>query len=255
MSESYKALCNDFYVNQKLSLKMELPRTRETVLDLFERVRKIYPCMHNFRRYRDEYALESSQTQMPHRWAAMKANYIRSGTVNPPSMEEAYSLHRNLLTLAPAYLSISPLDVDHLELLFGFDLVAGGNHDAIVLDALMRGSPMAALLDIHDAHVMECQPMVGMAVTRRGDYEIFFEVKTRPTNGGLQRESEMADNSERADPISVYLTLRKFGPITELSQLTDMFAMMAAKGEELIDQRVIPGLIVPIREALSSGNS
>ena len=34
MTDSYRALCTDFYVNQKISVKMELPRTRETVLDL-----------------------------------------------------------------------------------------------------------------------------------------------------------------------------------------------------------------------------
>ena len=47
MSESYKALCNDFYVNMKLALKLELPKSRETVLDLYERVRKQYPAMGN----------------------------------------------------------------------------------------------------------------------------------------------------------------------------------------------------------------
>ena len=34
MSESYRALCSDFYVNLKLGVKMELPRGRDTVLEL-----------------------------------------------------------------------------------------------------------------------------------------------------------------------------------------------------------------------------
>jgi len=57
MSESYKALCSDYYVNLKLQLKLELPRNRETVLDLFERVRKQFSSMSSFRRYKDELAL------------------------------------------------------------------------------------------------------------------------------------------------------------------------------------------------------
>src|SRR3982750_3158111 len=82
MSESYRALCTDFYANQKIAVKMELPRTRETVLDLFERVRRQFPGMSSFRRYRDELALESPQSEMPHRWLAVRNTNIRSGVVN-----------------------------------------------------------------------------------------------------------------------------------------------------------------------------
>ena len=36
MATSYGALCDDFYVNQKLTLRMDMPSDRETVLHLFE---------------------------------------------------------------------------------------------------------------------------------------------------------------------------------------------------------------------------
>ena len=39
MASSYRALCSDFYINQKISVKLDLPRGRETILDLFERIR------------------------------------------------------------------------------------------------------------------------------------------------------------------------------------------------------------------------
>ena len=166
MSESYRALCTDFYVNQKVAVKMELPRTRETVLDLFERVRRQFPGMSMFRRYRDELALESPQSEMPHRWLAVRNTNIRSGVVNPTSMEEGYSLHRHLLEIAPAYMSISPLDIEYVELLYGFDLAASGNHDAIVLDALIPGSPLSALLDIPGAVPVDAAPLVAWTLGR-----------------------------------------------------------------------------------------
>src|ERR1044071_1206808 len=59
MSESYRALSSDFYVNLKLNLKLDLPRERQTILDLFDRVRRQFPSMNQFRRYRDELALEA----------------------------------------------------------------------------------------------------------------------------------------------------------------------------------------------------
>jgi len=35
-SSSLAAICSDFYVNQKLALKLDLPTARESVLDLFD---------------------------------------------------------------------------------------------------------------------------------------------------------------------------------------------------------------------------
>jgi hypothetical protein len=248
MAESYKALCNDFYVNMKLTLKMDLPKSRESLLDMFERLRRTFPEMKNFRRYKDECALESPQVEFPHRWAAVKGSHLRSGTVNADLMDDAYTLHHMLLKLAPSYLSISPLDVDYMELLYGFDLHAPGNHDSIVLDALLAGSPLSALIDVPDTTPIDFQPMVGLAMPRRGDLEVFFEVKTRPGQGQIRREPQAGE------PISIYLTLRKFGPIEEITDLPGILTDLSEKGEELVRSRVVPGLLVPIREAIGSGN-
>jgi len=247
MSESYRALCTDFYVNQKVQVKMDLPRSRETVLELFERTRRQFPAMASFRRYKEEYALESPQTDRPHRWLSLRASSLRSGTVNPDALDAAYALHRFVHDAAPPYLSISPLDVDFIELLYGFDLQAGGNHDSIVLGAVLGGSPMAAVCDVPDATPTDVQPMIGMSLGEKGDTEVFFEVKTRSA-GHSHRESDL-------DPISVYVTLRKMGPFSAIADLTSRFDALAKQGEAIIENRVVPGLLVPIREAIASGNT
>lgn len=248
MSESYRALCTDFYVNLKVALKMELPRTRETVLDFFERTRRQFTAMNQFRRYRDELALESVQADAPHRWLALRASNIRAGCVNPDALPDAYALHKHVLETSPAYLSVSPLDVEYIELLYGFDLAAHGNHDAIVLDALIPGSPLSAILEIHGATPIDCQPVVGLSLGERGDTEVYFEVKTRSAN-------QPPREGEPGEPISIYLTLRKFGPYTDPKELPAALAALAAQGEDLVEHRVVPGLLVPIREAIASGNS
>ena len=66
MASSYRALCSDFYINQKMSVKLDLPRGRETILDLFERIRHTFPTMASFKRYKDELALESPTDDEPH---------------------------------------------------------------------------------------------------------------------------------------------------------------------------------------------
>jgi len=283
MSESFRALCADFYVNHKLQLKMELPRGRETVLDMFERVRRKFPSMSNFRRYRDELALESIQNEMPHRWMAIKGTHLRSGVVNAESMEDAIGLHEMLLATAPSYLSISPLDIDYVELLFGFDLLASGNHDAIVLDALLDKSALHELVDITSANVTDFQPAVGLSLGKGpvaglahpgGNFEVYFEVKTRPTDPRLREASGSGHSSGQStgavsdstsgpaygqpsdgEPISVYVTLRKFGPIGDIKDLPLILQKLAKTGQDLVEHRVVPGVLVPLREAIASGNT
>lgn len=251
MTESYRALCSDFYVNSKLNLKMDLPKSRETVLDFFERVRKQFPTMTLFRRFRDELALEAGPGVSPHRWLALRGNNIRAGCVNPDALVEAYALHRLVLETAPYYLNISPLDIDYVEVLFGFDLSAGGNQDAIVFEALFAGSPLAHLMHGTSFNPSDCQPVIAFAADSR-EHEIQFEVKTRADASASPRE--IAD-SQAHEPISVYLTLRRFGAVTEVAELLTIMGRLVQQGEELVENRVIPQLLVPLRDAIASGNS
>ena len=150
MQNDYAALANDFYVNQRVNLKMDLSMKRDTVLALFDRVRREIPAMDRFRRYDNELALESRSEAIGsggQRWLAVRRTSVRSGSVNPESMRDGYALHRLVLETSPYFLDITPLDVDHVEVLYGFDLLASGNHDLIVFNALMAGSPLAALVD------------------------------------------------------------------------------------------------------------
>lgn len=256
MPSSYRALCSDFYVNQKISVKLDLPRNRETILDLFERIRTTFPSMASFKRYRDELALESSQADEPHRWLAVRSSTIRSGVVNPGSFDDGYALHRTVLEVAPYFLSISPLDIEYVELLFGFDLAASGNQDAVVADALLAGSPLGDLLDVESATTIDFQPLLGLllhpegglndpAGPRRPDgIEAHLEVKTR--SGG----AAVRDEDAVGEPISVYVTLRRYEPVTNLKALPAVFRTLSEHAEHLIDAHVLPGLVAPIRRAI-----
>lgn len=246
MSESYKALCNDAYANMKLQLRMEIPRTREAILDLFERARKRFPTMQGFRKTRREIALESPPHEMPHRWLGVRDAMVRCGCVNAENFEQATTIHRHLLETAPAYLSISPIDIDHVELMFGFDIAAAGNHDEIVMHALAGQSPLAALTDMPEATLCDYQPVVGLSIGTNKDVECYFEVKTRPA------DPARAEYEPGHEPISVYLVLRKFGPFRDVKELPTVHAGLLRIGEEIIERRVVPGLLVPIREAIGS---
>lgn len=247
MSESYRALCSDHYVNQKLNLKLDLPRDRQTTLDLFDRVRREFPSMDQVRRYRDELALESRSEGSTHQWLAIRSNNIRSGSVNPAAFEDAYRFHGYIAEASPYFLSISPLDVDYIELLFGFDLLASGNHNEIVYQALIAESPLGRLLDLPGAVPIDCQPVFGAAIRDGDNFEVCFEVKTRVGARGRAPDAH-------AEPISVYLTLRKYGPVRGLKDLPEILQTMADRGEDLVDSRVMPCLIAPLRQVIGPGS-
>ena len=250
MPSSYRALCSDFYINTKLNVRMELPTNREPVLELFERTRRSYPAMNAFRRYKDELALESAPNATPHRWIAIRSSSVRSGVVNPPNAEDMYLIHRTTTETSPYFLSISPLDIEYIELLYGFDLAARGNHDAIVASALYAGSPMAALIESggvdESVNILDCQPSMGMKLEADDGLEVHFEVKTRSKG--------KKPNDPNPDPISVYLTLRKYDPVTNLDELTGRLDELIERGQTLVDSYALPNLLMPLRDEIASGS-
>ncbi len=246
MSSSLQALCTDFYVNQKIALKMDVPTRRETVLDMFDRVRRELPTMERFQRFDDELALESPDDDSQYCWLAMRRTSIRSGWVNPEDLHRAYRLHQLILEVAPYFLSISPLDVDYLELIYGFDLAAVMNRNEVVFDALMGDSPLRGLIDLNREALLDAQPFLGFSLNAQCDLQAFVEVKTRTESEEIAREQY------NDAPISVYLTVRKHGPLRSLEQFRSLFGTLAGHIERLAEDRVIPSVVVPIRNAILS---
>ena len=246
MSTSYGAICTDFYVNQKLSLKMDLPSGRESVLDMFDRIRKELPGMERFRRYDGELALESPEQSSQYSWLALRRTTIRSGWVNPDSLEQSYKLHKLILDIAPYFLSISPLDVEFMELVFGFDLQAERNRNEVVFEALLGESQLASLLKSGDESVLEAQPFLGFSLNGSCDLQAFVEVKTRTST------REVASGRFDDEPISVYLTVRQYGSLKTIEDFAKSFAALSGHIERLAEDRVIPHIVMPIRETIVS---
>ncbi|GIW74342.1 MAG: hypothetical protein KatS3mg103_0864 [Phycisphaerales bacterium] len=245
--DSYKALCSDMYVNLKLAFHSELDTSRQATVEFFDRLRKEFPALQAFRHVAGELALESTPGADPQHWVAVRANCVRAGAVNPQSFDEAYKLHATVLELAPYYLGISPLDIDYYEALFGFDIDAPGDHDQIVFESLLRGSPLARLVEDTGAPPIDAQPILGLALREDGlphRCEAYFEVKTRPSNGTAPQE-----------PISVYLTVRRHGPMDDIATPKIEFSDLSRCGERLIEASVVPRLIQPIREFIASGGA
>lgn len=248
MPTSFGALCSDFYVNHKIALKMDLPTERETVLHFFERLRRSMPGMTKFRKYDGELALESTRRKddPQYSWIALRRNSIRSGFVNPDTMEQAYDYQKLILKQAPYHLSISPLDVDYVELTFGFDLDCGENQDEIVYQAMFADSPMGNVMNMEGTRVLDCQPFVSVNLNDSGTEQVYFEIKTR------QKSRRGRSRGYPPEPISIYLTLRHFGPIDNLDDLYNNFPKMAEECSQLAIDKLVPDMLMPISRCITS---
>lgn len=248
MSTNFGALCTDFYMNYKLGVKMELPLGRETVLHLFDRVRGSEPKMNRLLRYGEEFSLESSRRDGEYQWISMSKKAVRTGHVNPESLDAGSKLHELILEICPYYLSISALEVDCQELVFGFDMECRANQNEVVYEALIADSPLASLFDDADMKMLDIQPVFGVGLSKKCDVQAFFEVKTRTS------VSEIRKDRFRNEVISVYLTIRRRGSVDDISQLPVVFGQLRGHAERLAQEKVVPELVLPISQAIANNN-
>jgi len=246
-SESYRALCSDMYINLKLAFRGDPGTSHQAVVDMFERLRRDFPEMCEMRQGDQELSLEADAAAERQCWVAVRPDCVRAGAVNPAAFEQAYELHQAVLEVAPYFLGLSALDFDYYEQLFGFDIDASGDHDRIVFDSLLRGSPLAALVEDTGWSPIDAQPVIGVRVAGKGlprTAEAYFEVKTRPAacQGGARRE-----------PISVYLTIRRHGPMEDIATPKLELPDLARCAEGILASAVVPRLVQPIRLSVNGG--
>ena len=242
----YASLADDFYVNMNLATEMELPSQRETILHFFECVQKKYPVMRKFYcRDKRDFVLEEDKDQGRYRWAAVEAKRLCSGQVNPSSIDDALEQHRLVLDLAPAFLSVSPLECEALDVLFGFDFAYRGNHNALLAEALGVGPALERLGDAPGARVINYEPSLTIAIEEDCRIQVRVSTETR-TNAFQVRTGEF--NEEQ---LSVYVTARQYGSLDPDTSYVDAMDRLAQLGREVVDSCVVEQILRPLARTIS----
>jgi len=242
----YASFCDDFYVNMNLSTEMELPANRETVLHFFERVQKTYPTMRNFYcREQGDFILEEDREQGRYRWCTIEPRRVCSGQVNPESIEEAVAQHKLILELAPYMLSLSPLDCEALDLLFGFDFTYQGNHNHLMAEVLGVCSAFEPILNLPGARVINYEPSLTIAVDPECRLQLRVNVEAR-TNAYQVRTGEYPE-----EQLSIYVTARQYGSLSPDTTFVETLARLQKHCFELIDNYVIENILQPLSRAIS----
>lgn len=242
----YLSLADDFYVNMTLSTEMDLPNARETVLHYFERVQKSYPTMRNFYcRDKGDFVLEEEKGQGRYRWATIESRRICSGQINPENLEDAMAQHRLVLDLAPFMLSVSPLDCEALDLLFGFDFTYRGNHSQLVAEALGVSPAVERMLDHSGATIISHEPSVTIALDDDCRVQCRMSVETR-TNAYQVRTGEFPE-----EQLSVYFTARQYGSLGAETSYVEALNHLASVCEDMVENYVVDSVLQPLARAIA----
>ena len=242
----YNSLCDDFYINMNLGTEMELPANRETVLHYFERVQKTYPSMRNFyARDRGDFVLEEDKDKGAYRWCTIEPRRVCSGHVNPDSIEAAMDQHRLILELAPYALSVSPLDCEALDLLFGFDFTYRGNQNQLIAEALGVCPAYERFSETAGAHVISCEPSLTIALDDECRLQFRMSVETR-TNAYQVRTGDFPE-----EQLSVYVTARQYGSLGPEQTFVQTVERLREVCQTMIDNHVIEHVLQPLARAIS----
>ena len=148
--------------------------------------------------------------------------------------------------MAPHHIGLSPIEVDYLDVLFGFDLGFGGNHDEVIAESLFPRIP-AGMPD-------RCSGKPGGGFSADGNgglsedcrLQARIDIVTR-TNSYQVRTGDYSD-----DAISVYLIVRRYWGDRPKEPMEKLFKEMSAKAEELCESYIIPWVLRPISSAIAS---
>jgi hypothetical protein len=242
----YSALCDDFYINMNLGTEMELPTSRDTILHFFERVQKTYPSMRNFYcRDRGDFVLEEDKDNGNYRWCTIEPRRVCSGFVNPESPEDALKQHELVLDIAPFMLSVTPLDCEALDLLYGFDFTYRGNHNALIAEALGVCPALEHILEIPGTTVINCEPTLTVALEDECRVQFRVSMETR-TNAYQVRTGDFPE-----EQLSVYVTARQYGSLSPEKTYVETLHRLQKICEEMIETHVIERILDPLARTIS----
>ncbi|MBN2580200.1 MAG: hypothetical protein JXB10_14520 [Pirellulales bacterium] len=242
----FHSLCDDFYVNVNLSTEMELPANRETVLHFFEQVQKTFPAMRNFHcRQQGDFVLEEDKERGSYRWCSIEPRRVCSGRVNPEQIDDAMQQHKRILELAPYALSVSPLDCEALDLLFGFDFTFRGNHHQLLAEALGVAPALERLAERPGAKIIHVEPSLTVALDDECRRQCRLSVEAR-TNAYQIRLDDYPE-----EQLSVYLTARQYGSLSSGTTFVKTLDHLLEICDEMLENHVIEHVLQPLARTIA----
>ena len=247
MANSFGSFCDGLFVDMCINTQLELPSSRETVLAFFERLQKQNPEMNNFaRRENGEYVLEQENEGQRSRWVSLEADRIIAGCADPDTMEQAYSLHNQVLELIPYMLGVSPLDIDAMDVTFTMDFDYRGNHDEVIAEALLNSSSFGALFEASETRAVSCCPSMVIGLSEDCRLQGRVAVESRTSAFDLR-----SDKYKSEDPISLYFAVRRYPKPEPGFDMLAAYQEQCQIAENMMFEKIIPHFVQPLSSAIA----
>jgi len=252
MANSFAALCDEFYINMRLGTQMKMATDRATIIAFFERMQRLYPEMVNFHQdpKHGESSIEENRDRPggggnSYRWLSLEPNRLSSGYLNPDLPQDAYKYNKSVLETVPYYLAVSPVDLDYLDVLWGFDFQCKGNHHELIAEALLGESPIGKMMEAPGARGInfELSGIVSLSEDARTHARVWIEPRTTPAQ---VRTGDYPD-----EMLSLYVILRQWAGGKKLPELHDVHGQLIELGEKFMEEHVIGSFLSPIRDAIA----
>ena len=226
---------------------MKLATDRATIIAFFERMQRLYPNMVNFHQdsKHTESSIEETREGNAYRWLSVESQRIASGHLNPESPQDAYRYNKSVLETVPYYMAVSPVDLDYLDVLWGFDFGYKGNHHELIAEALLGETPMGKLLEAQNAKGInfELSGIVSLSEDTRTHARVWIEPRTTP--------AQVRSGDFPEEMISLYVIVRQWSGGKRLPELHELHGQLIDLGEKFVDDHVINPFLSPIRDAIA----
>ncbi|HEY2760961.1 MAG TPA: hypothetical protein VGI75_09460, partial [Pirellulales bacterium] len=179
------------------------------------------------------------------RWTTVENKRLCSGHVNPTTMEEALEQHRLVLELVPYMLSVSPLDCEALDLLFGFDFTYRGNHNQLVAEALGISPALERLMEMPGAGIVNYEPSLTLSLDETCRRQVRVSIENR-TNAFQIRTGEYPE-----EQLSVYVTARQYGSLNPDETYVEAVDGLAKMCQEVVDNYVVDSVLRPLQRTIA----
>jgi hypothetical protein len=199
-------------------------------------------------RRRDEgiLTLDDPEAEIGRKAVRIDLSSLRLSIASPDSYETVERFGEMVLDYAPAHLSLSELDYDRMDVCYAFDLEYEGNHDELVADTFFNDHPLMSALHGFGHRTIDCQPLLGMALTEDFMTQAFIEFKSRTS------AAEMKTAEYEAAPLTVLLSLRRYWGSKVLPGLVETYRGLLSLGQKLATERVVPHVVQPLAAAIAS---
>ena len=153
--------------------------------------------------------------------------------------------HALVLELAPYMLSVSPLDCEALDLLYGFDFTYRGNQNQLVAEALGVSPAMERVVEIPGATVINSEPSLTVALDEECRIQFRLSIETR-TSAYHVRTGDYPE-----EQLSVYVTARQYGSLGPDATFVDTLQRLNQVCQDMLDRQVIENVLKPLARSIA----